>query len=187
MRCRSARSSAPSQAGARASATSARGITPEILDDLGIQSFMHTESCYNYPNFPERMTPFEALYTDLERLGRIFGVEDRADAYVAELRGRVAAIQQAAPRLDPPPSVFLYDSATDRPFTAANQVPPNEIIQFAGARNIFGDLEWCRPSRRSSSSWTTRTSRPRRRSRSSSRSRRCSRSPRSATTASTSS
>jgi iron complex transport system substrate-binding protein len=128
-------------AGWRSGFSDQRGITPEILDGLGIQSFMHTETCYNYPNFPERTAPFEALYTDLERLGRIFGVEDRASAYVEELRGRVAAIQQAAPRLDPPPSVFLYDSGTDRPFTAANQVPPNEIIQFAGARNIFADLE----------------------------------------------
>jgi iron complex transport system substrate-binding protein len=128
-------------AGWRSGFSDQRGITPEILDGLGIQSFMHTETCYNYPNFPERVPPFEALYTDLERLGRIFGVEDRAATYVEELRARIAAIQQAAPRLDPPPSVFLYDSGTDRPFTAANQVPPNEIISYAGGRNIFGDLD----------------------------------------------
>nr|BFE37599.1 hypothetical protein GCM10010200_098500 [Actinomadura rugatobispora] len=41
----------------------------------GLGVYMHTESCYNYPGHPERVTPFEALYTDLERLGRIFGVE----------------------------------------------------------------------------------------------------------------
>jgi iron complex transport system substrate-binding protein len=128
-------------AGWRSGFSEQRGITPEILDDLGIQSFMHTETCYNYPNFPERVPPFEALYTDLQRLGEIFGVQERANAYVDELRARVAAVQAQAPRLDPPPSVFLYDSGTDRPFTAANQVPPNEIIQFAGAHNIFADLD----------------------------------------------
>jgi iron complex transport system substrate-binding protein len=128
-------------AGWRSGFSEQRGITPEILDGLGIQSFMHTESCFNYPGFPERVTPFEGLYTDLERLGRIFGVEERAATYVGELRARVAAVQEAAPRLDPPPSVFLYDSGTDRPFTAGNQVPPNEIIEFAGARNVFADLE----------------------------------------------
>ncbi|WP_433559509.1 ABC transporter substrate-binding protein [Pseudonocardia xinjiangensis] len=127
-------------AGWRSGFSDQRGITPEILDGLGIQSFMHTETCYNYPNFPEHLPPFEALYTDLDRLGRIFGVEERASAYIAELQGRVAAVRQQAPRLDPPPSVFLYDSGTDRPFTAASQVPPNQIIEFAGARNIFADL-----------------------------------------------
>ncbi|GAB3447436.1 ABC transporter substrate-binding protein [Actinophytocola sediminis] len=117
-----------------------RGITPEILDGLGIQSFMHTESCYNYPNHPERRTPFEALYTDLERLGRIFGVEDRAADVVADYRARVDAVKAAVPQGDPVP-VFLYDSGTDQPFTAGNQVPPNEIISFAGGRNIFADLD----------------------------------------------
>ena len=100
-----------------------------------------TKTCYNFPNFPERVPPFDALYTDLQRLGRIFGVEQRAAAYVDELRARVAAVQAQAPRLDPPPPVFLYDSGTDRPFTAADQVPPNEIIQLAGGRNIFAGLD----------------------------------------------
>lgn len=117
-----------------------RGITPEILDTLGIQSFMHAESCYNYPGYPERTAPIEGLYTDLERLGRIFGVEDRAQALVAEYRERVAAVERQAPDGDPVP-VFLYDSGIDRPFTAGKQVPPTDIIRLAGGKNIFGDLD----------------------------------------------
>lgn len=127
-------------AGWRSGFSDERGITPEILDGLGIQSFMHTESCYNYPGHPEKVTPFEALYADLERLGRIFGVEDRAKTVVADLKERVAAVKAQAPQGNPVP-VFLYDSGTDQPFTAGNQVPPNEIISFAGGRNIFADLE----------------------------------------------
>jgi len=127
-------------AGWRSGFSDERGITPEILDGLGIQSFMHTESCYNYPNHPEKVTPFEALYADLERLGRIFGVEDRARDVVADLKDRVEKVKAEAPQGDPVP-VFLYDSGTDQPFTAGNQVPPNEIIEFAGGRNIFADLE----------------------------------------------
>ncbi|CAL9336858.1 Vitamin B12-binding protein [Nocardiopsis dassonvillei] len=117
-----------------------RGITPEILDGLGIQSFMHTESCFNYPGFPERVAPFEGLYTDLERLGAIFGVEDRAEELVADYRARVEAVQEQAPQGDPVP-VFLYDSGTDQAFTAGSQVPPNDIIRFAGGENVFGDLD----------------------------------------------
>jgi iron complex transport system substrate-binding protein len=127
-------------AGWRSGFSDERGITPEILAGLGIQSFMHTESCYNYPNHPEKVAPFEALYTDLERLGRIFGVEDRAKNVVADLKYRVEKVKAEAPQGDPVP-VFLYDSGTDQPFTAGSQVPPNEIISFAGGRNIFADLE----------------------------------------------
>ncbi|MEU2108433.1 MULTISPECIES: ABC transporter substrate-binding protein [Streptomyces] len=117
-----------------------RGITPEILDKLGVQSFMHTESCFNYPRYPEKVTPFEALYTDLRRLGRIFRVEDRADEVVDGLKRRVEAVRAQAPKGDPVP-VFLYDSGTDQPFTAGSQVPPTDIIGTAGGRNVFAGLE----------------------------------------------
>ncbi|MEV7228025.1 MULTISPECIES: ABC transporter substrate-binding protein [Polymorphospora] len=117
-----------------------RGITPQILDQLGIQSFMHSESCFNYPNFPQRLTPFEGLYSDLERLGAIFGVPERAGTVVADLKARVAAVQARAPQGDPVP-VFLYDSGTDQPFTAGAQVPPTDIIRIAGGRNIFAGLD----------------------------------------------
>ncbi|WP_237706548.1 ABC transporter substrate-binding protein [Kribbella flavida] len=127
-------------AGWRSGFSEQRGITPEILDGLGIQSFMHSESCYNYPGFPQKLPPFEALYSDLERLGQIFGVADKASEVVGGLKQRVDKVVQQAPKDNPVP-VFLYDSGTDQPFTAGNQVPPNDIIRLAGARNVFAGLE----------------------------------------------
>ncbi|MFI1023295.1 ABC transporter substrate-binding protein [Streptomyces olivaceus] len=117
-----------------------RGITPEILDKLGIQSFMHTESCFNYPGHPQKMSPFEALYTDLQRLGKIFQVEKKATEVVRRLKKRVADVEAQAPDGDPVP-VFLYDSGTDQPFTAGNQVPPHDIIKTAGGKNVFDGLD----------------------------------------------
>ncbi|MDO3647859.1 ABC transporter substrate-binding protein [Nocardia mangyaensis] len=118
----------------------ARGITPEILDTLGIQSFMHAESCFNYPGHPERHTPFDGLFVDLERLGQIFGVSDRASTLIEQYRQRVDAVRAQAPT-GTPTKVFLYDSGTDKPFTAARQVPPNDIIRFAGGTNVFGEVD----------------------------------------------
>ncbi|WP_055567859.1 ABC transporter substrate-binding protein [Streptomyces atriruber] len=118
-----------------------RGITPKILDKLGIQSFMHTESCFNYPGHPEKVTPFKALYTDLERLGKIFRVEKKADRVVGDLKRRVAAVEKKAPTGGERVPVFLYDSGTDQPFTAGSQVPPNDIIKSAGGRNVFDGLD----------------------------------------------
>ncbi|MET7639983.1 ABC transporter substrate-binding protein [Streptomyces sp. NPDC005438] len=117
-----------------------RGITPEILDKLKIQSFLHTESCYNYPKYPEKKAPFEALHTDLRRLGKIFRVEEKAKKVVGELERREKAVTAKAPEGSPVP-VFLYDSGTDQPFTAGNQVPPHDIIQKAGGKNVFSDLD----------------------------------------------
>lgn len=117
-----------------------RGITPEILDELGVMSFMHTESCFNYPGYPVKQRPFEALYTDLERLGKIFHVEDKATSVVADLKKRMDAVRESVPEDKPRPGVFLYDSGTDQPSTIGNQVPGDEIIEAAGGRNIFHDV-----------------------------------------------
>lgn len=118
-----------------------RGITPEILDDLGVMSFMHTESCFNYPGYPEKQRPIEALYTDLERLGTIFDVEDKANDVVDDLKQRMQAVRDSVPKDAPRPRVFLYDSGTDQPSTIGNQVPGDEIIEAAGGQNIFHDVE----------------------------------------------
>ncbi|ARQ68804.1 ABC transporter substrate-binding protein [Streptomyces marincola] len=126
-------------AGWRSGFSDERGITPEILDGLGIQSFMHSETCYNYPGHPVEFDPFEGLYRDLELLGEIFGVEDRATEVVAGLRERVAAVEESVPE-GPRPRVFVYDSGTDQPFTSGNQAPPDEIISIAGGENVFSDL-----------------------------------------------
>ncbi|MGW3292457.1 ABC transporter substrate-binding protein [Streptomyces xiamenensis] len=126
-------------AGWRSGFSDERGITPELLDTLGIQSFMHSETCYNYPEYPVDFTPIEGLYRDLELLGRIFGAEDRAEEVVAGMRERVAAVEEAAPP-GRAPRVFVYDSGTDQPFTSGNQAPPHEIIETAGGENVFADL-----------------------------------------------
>ena len=136
-------------AGWRSGFSDERGITPELLDGLGIQSFMHTETCYNYPGFPEQVPPLEALYSDLDRLGRIFGVPDRAQQVIASYRARIAAVEQAVPRDRPRPRAFVYDSGTDRPRSAGSQVPPTDLLRVAGAENIFGDT----PSRWNEVTW----------------------------------
>lgn len=131
-------------AGWRSGFSDERGITPALLDRLGIASFMHTETCFNYPGFPEKVAPLEGLYTDMTRLGAIFRVPDRAAAVVESMKRRVAAVAAQAPRSPTPPSVFLYDSGTDRPNSAASQVPPNDIIRIAGGTNILAgeDARW---------------------------------------------
>lgn len=118
-----------------------RGITPEILDGLGVQSFMHTESCFAYPGHPETKRPFEALYADFERLGTIFGVQDRAARVVTDLKGRMEKVRASVPAKAPQPRVFVYDSGTDQASTVGNQVPLDEIISTAGGTNVFHDLD----------------------------------------------
>ncbi|MER7751235.1 ABC transporter substrate-binding protein [Kitasatospora sp. NPDC097643] len=121
----------------------ATGFTPQALAGLGVDSYVLSESCRSGKG-PERgvMSPLDALYTDLANLGEIFDVRDRADRLIADFRAQIAAVPQPEHR----PSVFLYDSGEDKPYTAGRFAAPEEIIARAGGRNVMGDL---------ADSWTT--------------------------------
>ncbi|SDC41075.1 ABC transporter substrate-binding protein [Actinokineospora iranica] len=118
-----------------------RGITPTLLEQVGIRSYLHTETCWDYPKSQADVTPMEALYTDLTNLGQIFGVQKRAEELVAELRGRMDTVRAGAPKDKPPVRVFVYDSGTDQAFTAGRHAAPNDVIAAAGGANVFATLE----------------------------------------------
>jgi iron complex transport system substrate-binding protein len=117
-----------------------RGITPDLLEQVGIRSYLHSETCWDYTAGRTNLTPFEALYTDLENLGEIFGVQDRAADLVAELKSRFDKVHAGVPDGEPV-RVFVYDSGTDQPYTAGKHAAPNEIIEVAGGVNVFRGLE----------------------------------------------
>ncbi|MFD7902634.1 ABC transporter substrate-binding protein [Kitasatospora sp. NPDC059747] len=114
-----------------------RGFTPEALKAVGVGSYVLTESCRSGKG-TERgvMSPLDALYTDLANLGEIFDVKDRSDKLIADFKAQVAAVSQPERR----PSVFLYDSGQDKPYTAGKFAAADEIITKAGGRNVMGDV-----------------------------------------------
>jgi iron complex transport system substrate-binding protein len=121
------------------------GFTPDALDDLGIATYQLTEACRNGVGGQRGiMPPLDALYTDLLNLGRIFGVQDKAEALVAGYRKQVADAEELVK--GDRPKVFLYDSGLDQPFTSGRNAAPHDIIGRAGGDNVFGDLD---------DSWTT--------------------------------
>lgn len=122
------------------------GLTPAELHKAGIGTYLLTESCRNARTGTSRgiMPPLDALFTDLANLGKIFGVEERAAKLIGEYRATVAGVRAKAPAEKP--SVFLYDSGRDQPFTAGRFAAPEQIISEAGGVNILHDLK---------DSWTT--------------------------------
>lgn len=123
------------------------GLTPAALKKLGIGSYVLTESCRNGRDGARGvMPPLEALYTDLTTLGKIFDVEDRADALVKKYKKQVADAAAKAPAPADRPSVFLYDDGRDKPFTSGKYAGPHDIITKAGGDHVMKDLK---------DSWTT--------------------------------
>lgn len=117
-------------------------LTPQTLQPLGINVLELTESCAFVMKRPA--ATLDDTYNDLRNLGRIFDVQDRADALIARMQAQVAAVQKTLPSTQP--RVFLYDSGEDRAMTSGRLGMPQALIAAAGGRNILDDVDasWTR-------------------------------------------
>ncbi|RYH01596.1 ABC transporter substrate-binding protein [Salipiger sp. IMCC34102] len=113
-------------------------VTPETLEPFGIQVYELTESCTHIMD--KSKASLDDLYADIDNLGAIFGVSDRAEELVAGWQDEVAAMTDG---VDPAegPRVFVYDSGEDTPFTAGRYAMPTALIEAAGGTNIMDDFE----------------------------------------------
>jgi len=117
-------------------------LTPQTLQPLGINVYELTESCAFVMKRPA--ASLEDTYNDLRNLGKIFDVQDRAEALIATMQAQVAEVRKQLPT--DRPRVFLYDSGEDRAMTSGRLGMPQALIDAAGGRNILDDVEasWTR-------------------------------------------
>ncbi|RIJ07661.1 ABC transporter substrate-binding protein [Pseudomonas sp. 91RF] len=117
-------------------------LTPQTLQPLGINVYELTESCAFVMKRPA--ATLEDTYNDLRNLGKIFDVQDRANALIADMQSQVAEIRKDLPAEKP--RVFLYDSGEDRAMTSGRLGMPQALIDAAGGRNVLDDVEasWTR-------------------------------------------
>ncbi|NHW99820.1 ABC transporter substrate-binding protein [Pseudomonas koreensis] len=117
-------------------------LTPQTLQPLGINVYELTESCAFVMKRPA--ATLDDTYNDLRNLGKIFDVQDRANALIADMQNQVAEIRKDLPANKP--RVFLYDSGEDRAMTSGRLGMPQALIDAAGGHNILDDIEasWTR-------------------------------------------
>ncbi|MEU3459505.1 ABC transporter substrate-binding protein [Streptomyces sp. NPDC006733] len=122
--------------------TKDRAGTREELAALRLPTFVSAVDC---PQHSARgTTPFELLFSDYEKLGKVFGVDERAARLVAQQRAAVAAAGASAstttPRGTPPTVVYLYSIFNGMPYVAGRTGLPSEISRIVGAKNAFDDV-----------------------------------------------
>ena len=117
-------------------------LTPQTLQPLGINVYELTESCAFVMKRPA--ATLDDTYNDLRNLGKIFDVQDRANALIARMQAQVTAVRKDLPA--DKPRVFLYDSGEDRAMTSGRLGMPQALIDAAGGRNILDDVDasWTR-------------------------------------------
>lgn len=117
------------------------GLTPELLEQRGIGSYLLTESCRQEGTTQRGIVePWEALDDDLRNLSELAGDPKLAEDTIADTKDRLAALNEA-PQAEETPTVFLFDSGSDTIFTSGRFGAPQAIIEAAGARNQTENID----------------------------------------------
>jgi iron complex transport system substrate-binding protein len=119
----------------------------EDLDERGIRSYLaFSLSCSSALTGPQE--DLSLTHRDLENLGAVMGVPDRAEELVDEMEATVDGVQEQLGDLadDERPTVFVFEAeemaeGDQSPYAAGNRQTVNAVIELAGGRNAFGDLD----------------------------------------------
>lgn len=95
---------------------------------------------YGMTVYVNSATTLEEQYQEIRDLGKIFGIEDRAEAFVEDQKARIAAVQEKVKDLEPV-NVLVYDSGNDGVFTCSSVNFESLLVGLAGGKNLFDDLD----------------------------------------------
>lgn len=125
------------------------GVAPrEQFESLGVPTYVSPADCTGKENSGggdgARTAPLtmDTVYGEVRDLARVFGVPERGDALVAQLRERV---KKATEGIDASGTTLLYwFSDSKAPYLAGCCGAPGIITEELGAKNVFDDTheEW---------------------------------------------
>lgn len=79
-------------------------------------------------------------YDEIRSIGKIFQVEDKAEAFIKDQQDRIAAVQDKVKDQEPV-KVLVYDSGNDGVFTCSGTNFETLLIELAGGKNVFDDID----------------------------------------------
>ncbi|MEU7646600.1 ABC transporter substrate-binding protein [Streptomyces huasconensis] len=110
------------------------GRSRSALAKSGIKSRLNVEGC------AKRAITMDDVYREVREVGATFGVRERAEKWVSGAKRELAATAEKS-KSGKPVSVFVYDSGDKTAFTAGGRGIGNDIIERAGGRNVFADVD----------------------------------------------
>ncbi|MQS08357.1 ABC transporter substrate-binding protein [Streptomyces alkaliphilus] len=110
------------------------GRSREAFASHGIATHLNIEECSTPP------LDIDLMDREVRDIARIFGVPERADAELERLHGVLDGVAERLEGVEPV-DVFVYDSGETTAFTAGGGGIGNEMINRAGATNLFADLD----------------------------------------------
>lgn len=81
----------------------------------------------------------EQMYQEIRDIGAIFGIEETAEAFIADQQARIQAVTDKLAGVEPV-KVLVYDSGSDGVFTCSGINFESLLVEMAGGENLFADL-----------------------------------------------
>ena len=94
---------------------------------------------YGITVYQNSAATLDEAYQEIRDLGKIFGVEDKAEAFIKDQQTRMAAVAEKTAG-EEPVKVLVYDSGSDGVFTCGGTNFETLLIEKAGGKNIFDDI-----------------------------------------------
>ena len=116
-------------------------VTPPKLAEFGIKSYVLYESCIRIG--PRPPISMDTMYADILALGRIFGIESKADTMVGDLKARVAAVIDRTATVGRRPRLMYCGGCNNDspPRTIGAEGMPRLLFDLAGGKNVFDDIK----------------------------------------------
>ena len=107
-------------------------------DPIGSYAFLSANNISTYTLTSDQDgATIESVYADFRAMGKIFGIEDKAEAVIADMQEKIAA---AKVETENPVSVVYVDpySSEESCFTAGNALVA-DVFRMAGGENVIND------------------------------------------------
>lgn len=108
----------------------------DALSALGVDTYVSPAACQQPGYQPDPLT-FDDVFAEIEEVGAIFDVADRAAGVTADLQSRLDAVAADDREL----TALWYSSGSDTPFVGAGIGSPQMIMDAAGLTNIAADVD----------------------------------------------
>ncbi|WP_109507516.1 ABC transporter substrate-binding protein [Nocardioides speluncae] len=111
--------------------------TRERLAELGIGSYLSPFDCGE--NRPGIEVSFESVWSEVETVGEVFDVPERAAEIRSEQEKTLAALAKSRPADGL--NIFWYDSGDKDAFAGTGEGGPQLVIEAVGGSNVFADVK----------------------------------------------
>ncbi|MCS7258783.1 MAG: cobalamin-binding protein, partial [candidate division WOR-3 bacterium] len=94
---------------------------------------------HNIPVYISHPKTIDSIYSEIRKIGNLIGASTKAESLVCALKTKLATIIAKNPNLIDSPKVYVEINGNPI-MTAGNLSYLNEIISYAGGKNIFSDI-----------------------------------------------